>query len=318
MGTYEEMKIRLLEEDRRSFWPRGGLDVVEFVGRRREEIDNFRDYAGEYYKKPEYFRIGEDFVYKKKQLAGEVPAEIVLGYAYNELGIASPIAYPFFMKTYFTQKDKRKSLRDMILIPDGVITKDVLQVFPTAEKRGDKACHTIHGLYTDENCLRNITHNGRMSRIKEMIASIAFNNKDAGYDNSFWVRDSQGKYDSIVSIDHGYSGRYSMYVLPYKEYLRQLYFKGEHGYNGMFEPEEDRGTTIFFLKQLLAGKNVAGVEFTKEEIAELNHFIKQIKALDFDAINKYYANRFNFDCSRGYMQGLEWSREDLCDNLLTP
>ena len=316
MADYDELTIKMLEEDRDSFVSRGGLDIVDFVSRKHSRIEGFSDYAGEYYKKPEYFRMGTDFVYKKKQMAGELPAEVILAHAYNQLGIPSPIAYPYFMKTYIPVGERYKPLKDMFIIPDGVVTKDVVQIFPTAVKRSDDACHTIHGLFTDEECLKNTTQRGRIARIKETIASIAFNNKDAGYDNSFWVRDSKGMYDGVVSIDHGYSGRDSMYIPSYLEYMKVLYSKGEHGYNGMFEVEEDRGTTIYYLRQLLDGKAVAGVQLSREEIAELNHFIKEIKALDFNKIKKDFCDRFKYDCSYAFMRGLEWSREDLCENLL--
>jgi len=312
MQIDDKLKIKAFEKDRRDFETHG-IDILKFV--RRKLIENpdmkldFYDFAGEYYLKPEHFYIGEDKVYKKKQFAGEVPAEVILAYAYNYLGIPSPIAYPYFMSQYFHFN------KSNYIIPDGIISKDIKQVFPTATHRRDNECHTIHGLYTSEKC-DNITRQGKLSRIKETIASIAFNNKDAGYLNSYWLRDENtGKYTSIVSIDHGYSGRDSMYGKDKDSVMAGLYHIGEHGYNGMYKVEEDRKTTLYFLKKLLAGNRVDGVQFTDDEINELISFIQHIGNLNFRKIAYDYAQRYKYICSPSYMQSLEWSREDLCQNL---
>jgi len=317
MGKYEQLKIEEFEKDTGNFTS-AGLDIVNFIKRKLQEDPNstmeLYDYSGEYYLKPEHFRIGKDLVFKKKQCAGEIPAEVVLGYAYNQIGIPSPIAYPYYMQTYIPMERRIKGMK--VYVPDGVITKDIRQVFPTAEKKMDIACHTFKGLFTDENCLASITHKGRLSRIKETIASIAFNNKDAGFENSFWIRNPRtGKYESIVSIDHGYSGRDSMYGKTKDDVMSGLYFKGEHGYNGMYDPEEDRATILYFLKRLLAGQNIDGVQFTDAEIKELNDFVEQISRLDFNKISNEYKQKFNYDVSSRFLFGLEISREDLCMEL---
>lgn len=316
MGIYKDWKIKMLEDSHSLFWRGGGLDMCGLLDENSDNISGFSDYVGEYYKKPTHFRLGNDMVYKKKQEAGEIPAEVILGYAYNMLGIPSPVAYPYFIKAYLTLKDKKRNMSDVVLIPDGVISKDVLQVYPTAVKRGDRACHTIHGLFSDRKCRDEISPKGRMARIKETIASIAFNNKDAGFDNSFWIKNTKtGKLDGVVSIDHGYSGRHSMYYTPYNQFVKHLYCKGEHGYNGMFHYEEDRGTAIYFIRQLMLGKNVCGVQLTEGEIAELKDFVYKIKQINFQTIKEDFAKKFKFECSSAYMQGLEWSREDLCESL---
>ena len=267
MRINEQLKIQAFEKDRSYFMP-GGLDIISFINRKSKEDPTFKkdfyDYAGEYYKKPERFTIGEDIVYKKKQYAGEVPAEVVLAYAYNLVGIPSPIAYPFFMNSYRPFEWRKTAIHTGS--PDGVVTKDIQQVFPTAEKRGDIACHSFKGLYTDEDCLRTISPEGRLARVKETIASIAFNNKDAGFDNSFWIKNpTTGMHESVVSIDHGYSGRDSMYGKTKDDVIRGLYFMGEHGYNGMYYFEEDRATVLYFLKRLLAGQRIDGVQFSDAE-----------------------------------------------------
>ena len=308
----DKFKVTEFEQDLKDF-NSVGLDIVEFVARKHKEKPNmlldFYDFAGEYYKWPERFSIGNDIVYKKKQHAGEIPAEVILAYAYNYLGFGSPVAYPFFMSTYSPLGAKG------CFIPDGVITKDVTQIFPTAVKRGDVACHTIKGLYTDEMC-EDITREGKLSRIKETIASIAFNNKDAGFDNSYWHRDAKtGLYTGVISIDHGYSGRDSMYAGDKDSVLEGLYHRGEHGYNGMYDPEENRATTIYFLKKLLSGQSVSQVLLKDDEIRELLTFIEDIARLDFDKIAKDFKDRYGFKCSAKYMQALEWSREDLCKEL---
>ena len=318
MGTYEDLKVRLLEEDRKDFIPNSGVNIEGFVARKNREcqgtVIGFCDYAGEYYKKPEYFQIGSDKVYKKKQYAGEIDAEIILGYVYNDLGIPSPIAYPFFMKRYIpTGRWLQGDMKG--IIADGVITKDIQQVFPNSIKRGDVACHTLKGLFTDDKCLEVTTKRGRLARVKETIASIAFNNKDAGFDNSFWTIDKDGKYDGILSIDHGYSGRDSMYEKSKDGLMRGLYFKGEHGFNGMYDYEEDRGTILHFLSRLLSGEKVDGVQFSDDEIAELKQFIQDIAKVDFKAIANMYAERFSWKTSQLFMLNLEWCREDMVDSL---
>lgn len=320
MGAYEDLKIHLIEEDRRDFIPNSGMNIENFVARKNREKPNtvigFCDYAGEYYRKPEYFQIGEDKVYKKKQYAGEIDAEILLGYVYNDIGIPSPIAYPFFMKRYIPSgRWLGMGEKPTGIIADGVVTKDIMQVFPTATKRGDVACHTLKGLFTDDKCLEVTTKRGRLARVKETIASIAFNNKDAGFDNSFWTLDSDGKYDSVISIDHGYSGRDSMYSKDRDSLMRSLYFKGEHGYNGMYDYEEDRGTVLHFLRRLLAGEKVDGVQFSDEEIKELHQFISDIAKVDFKQIALMYAERFKWTTHPLFMQNLEWCREDMVDSL---
>lgn len=312
MNIEDKFKIQEFECDLTDFTTKG-LDVVAFVHRKRKEKPemklDFYDYAGEYYKKPEYFAIGEDMVYKKKQYAGEVPAEVILAYAYNYLGMFSPVAYPFFMSTYNPRGAKA------IFSPDGVITKDVQQIFPTAEKRGDMACHTFKGLFTDEKC-DNITREGKLSRLKETVASIAFNNKDAGFDNSFWLKDSTtGQYTGVISIDHGYSGRDSMYAGDKDSVMRWLYHKGEHGYNGMYHMEEDRATVLYFLKRLLIGNSIDGVQLTDAEIMEVKFLIDEISKLDFKQITEEFQARYNYKCSPAFVQALEWSREDLCKEL---
>ncbi len=312
MIVEDKYKIQEFEQDLTDFTSKG-LDVMKFVRRKHREKPqmpfNFYDYSGEYYKFPEYFAIGDDMVYKKKQYAGEVPAEVILAYAYNYLGMFSPIAYPFFMSTY----SPIGSIG--CYSPDGVITKDIQQVFPTAEKRGDVACHTFVGLYTNDKC-RDITDEGKLSRLKETIASIAFNNKDAGFDNSFWLRDEKtGMYTSVISIDHGYSGRDSMYGEDKDTVIRGLYFKGEHGYNGMYHYEEDRATVLYFLKRLLTGSNISGVQLTDAEIEEIKLLIDKISKLDFKQISQDFADRYNYKCAPKFLQSLEWSREDLCREL---
>jgi len=298
MGISDKLRIQELENDRRYF-TKAGIDIVKFVYDKKKENPqlkmNFYDHAGDYYKKPEHFYIGDDLVYKKKQYAGEVPAEIVLAYAYNYLGIPSPIAYPFFMSTYIPKFEKNA------LISDGVITKDVQQIFPTAEKRGDFECHTIHGLYTSDIC-SDITAKGKLSRVKETLASIAFNNKDAGYDNSFWIKNPKtNKFDGVVSIDHGYAGRDSAYQSTKDGIMKYLYFKGEHGYNGMYYPEEDRRTVMGYLKRLLNGEKLTGVRFTDSELHELDKFIQNISKLDFKKIAQDYTDRFVYQISPAYM-----------------
>ena len=312
MDIDNKYKIQELECDLADFTSKG-LDMLRFFHRKHKEKPNmpfgFYDYAGEYYKKPEHFAIGEDVVYKKKQCAGEIPAEVILGYAYNYLGMFSPVAYPFFMSTYSPLGAKG------CYSPDGVLTKDVQQIFPTAVKRGDFACHTFKGLYTDEKC-EDITREGKLSRLKETVASIAFNNKDAGFDNSFWLRDaSTGQYTGVISIDHGYSGRDSMYAGDKDSVIRWLYHKGEHGYNGMYHMEEDRATVLYFLKRLLIGNKISGVQLTDAEIAEVKLLIEEIGKLDFNKIAKDYADRYSYKCSPTFIQSLEWSREDLCNEL---
>ena len=200
--------------------------------------------------------------------------------------------------------------------PDGVITKDIKQVFPTAVKRGDVACHTIKGLFTDEQCLMSTTKKGRMDRLKELIASIAFNNKDAGFDNSFWTVDPvTQKYDGVLSIDHGYSGRDSMYGANKDEVMKGLYAKGEHGYTGMYYFEEDRATVLYYLRRLLSGQTIDGVRFSNAEIKELKQFIEEVSRVDFKAIANIYRDRFRYNASPKFMSALEWSREDLCNEL---
>ena len=308
----KKFKIQEFEDDRSDF-SKYGLDIVKFVARKHKErpdmLLDFYDFAGEYYKWPEHFSIGDDIVYKKKQYAGEIPAEIILAYAYNYLGLNSPIAYPFFMSTYSPLGSVG------CFTPDGVITKDVKQIFPTAVKRGDEACHTITGLYTSEEC-DNITREGKLSRIKETIASIAFNNKDAGFDNSYWLRDEKtGLYTGVISIDHGYSGRDSMYGSDRDSVIAGLYHRGEHGYNGMYDIEEDRATTLYFLKRLLAGTAISGVLLKDDEIIELLDFIYKISKLDFVDIADNFKDRYNYKCSPKFIRSLEWSREDLCKEL---
>lgn len=316
MGCFDELKIHLIESDRSHFVPKGGLNLEDFVDEWKNKIHGFKDYCGEYYLKPERFCIDGENVYKKKQMAGEISAEIILAYVYNMLGLPSPIAYPYFMKShlpgYIHKKDVWKSVS---LVPTGVVTRDIKDIFPSAVHRKDKSCHTLKGLFTSDKCA-DITYKGKMDKVKETVASIAFNNKDAGYLNSYWIRDNDGKYDGIVSIDHGYSGRDSMYLRPYDRFYQGLYVVGEHGYNGMFCPEEDRGTTIYFLKKLLAGEEVCGVKFSDNQINELNRFIHQIKQLSFDKIADAYNDRYNYKVSPKYLESLEWSRDDLCGNLL--
>lgn len=312
MNIDKKFKIQEFENDLSDFGP-VGLDIVKFVARKHKEkpdmLLDFYDFAGEYYKWPERFSIDQDIVYKKKQHAGEIPAEVVLAFAYNYLGLNSPVAYPFFMSTYSPLGSAG------CIIPDGVITKDVTQIFPTAVKRGDCACHTIDGLFNNELC-DNITREGKISRIKETIASIAFNNKDAGFDNSYWLRDGNtGMYTGVISIDHGYSGRDSMYAGDKDSVMRWLYHRGEHGYNGMYDIEEDRATSLYFLKRLLAGNTISGVLLTDNEIIELLDFIDKIAKLDFVKIADNFKDRYDFKCSPKYMQSLEWSREDLCKEL---
>ena len=308
----DKFKIKEFEDDRTDFGVYG-LDIINFVDRKHKKkpdmLLNFYDFAGEYYKYPEHFSIGDDLVYKKKQCAGEVPAEVILAYAYNYLGLNSPIAYPFFMSTYSPLGSEG------CFAPDGIITKDIKQIFPTAVKRGDSACHTFKGLYTDEVC-KDITREGKLARIKETIASIAFNNKDAGYDNSYWIKDyKKGEYTGIISIDHGYSGRDSMYAKDKDSVIRWLYHRGEHGYNGLYNTEEDRATTIYFLRKLLAGNSISGVLLNDSEIIELIKFIEEISKLDFNKIARDYADRYKFKCLPKFIQSLEWSREDLCQEL---
>lgn len=312
MNIDKEFKIQEFEKDREDFTSKG-INILNFVYRKkREQPDmtlNFYDYAGEYYKRPEHFAIGEDMVYKKKQCAGEVPAEVILAYAYNYLGMFSPVAYPFFMSTYNPRG------AEAVFSPDGVITKDVQQIFPTAEKRGDMACHTFKGLFTDEKC-DNITREGKLSRLKETVASIAFNNKDAGFDNSFWLKDSvTGQYTGVISIDHGYSGRDSMYAGDKDSVMRWLYHKGEHGYNGMYHMEEDRATVLYYLKKLLMGNRVDGVQLSDSEIREVRFLINEIGKLNFKNISDDYASRYTYKCSPKFIQALEWSREDFCKEL---
>ena len=66
---------------------------------------------------------------------------------------------------------------------------------------------------------------------------------------------------------------------------------------------------------MLAGNNIDGVQLTDAEIIELNALINEIGKLDFRKIANYYANKFQFNCSPRYIQSLEWSREDLCNEL---
>ena len=311
MKIDDKLKIQEFENDR-SFFTRNGLDIIKFVRKKRKEIPDkklcFYDYSGEYYLRPECFSIGKDRVYKKKQFAGEIPAEVILGYAYNLVGIPSPIAYPYFMSIYSVRNNQH-------LIPDGVISKDVKQIYPTAIQRNDRECHTIYGLYTSPVC-NDITKEGKLCRVKETIASIAFNNKDAGYLNSFWIKDdNSGEYNSVVSIDHGYSGRDSMYGGDKETVIKGLYHIGEHGYNGMYYPEEDRATVLYFLKKLLAGNSIDGVRFADNEIKELNELVDKISKLDFRKIASNYTDRYKYDISSAYLQSLEWSREDLCQEL---
>ncbi|MBE5736051.1 MAG: hypothetical protein E7356_01655 [Clostridiales bacterium] len=316
MGCFDELKIHLIERDRSLFVPKGGLNLEDFVDKWDSKICNFKDYCGEYYIKPERFGIDGESVYKKKQMAGEIPAEIILAYAYNLLGLPSPIAYPYFMKShlpgYILNHDAWKN---STLVPTGVVTRDVREVFPTAVHRMDRDCHTIKGLFTSDNC-SDIAPTGKMDKVKDTIASIAFNDKDSGYDNSYWLRDSAGNHTGVVPIDHGYSGRDSMYLRPYDKFYQGLYMVGEHGYNGMFCPDEDRGTTMYFLKKLLAGEEVCGVKFSDNQIKELNRFIHQIKQLSFDKIADAYNDRYNYKVSPKYLESLKWSRDDLCGNLL--
>jgi len=84
----------------------------------------------------------------------------------------------------------------------------------------------------------------------------------------------------------------------------------------MFCPDEDRGTTMYFLKKLLAGEEVCGVKFSDNQIKELNRFIHQIKQLSFDKIADAYNDRYNYKVSPKYLESLKWSRDDLCGNLL--
>lgn len=312
MNIDNKFKIKEFEKDQKDFTSIG-LDILQFVSRKRKEDPtiklDFYDFAGEYYTRPEHFYIGNDIIYKKKQLAGEIPAEVILSYAYNLIGIPSPIAYPFFMSSYSPLGVKG------CFIPDGVISKDIVQIFPTAVKRKDDECHTFSGLFNSDKC-NDITREGKLSRIKETIASIAFNNKDAGYDNSFWIRDDKtGEYKSVVSIDHGYSGRDSMYGRDKESVMRGLYLLGEHGYNGMYKAEEDRRTVLYYLKRILAGNNVDGVQLSDNEIAEIKFLIEEIGKLDFKKIADEYKDKFKYKCSPLFMQALEWSREDLCEEL---
>lgn len=312
MDIDNKLKITEFENDLKDFTP-FGLDIIQFVTRKHKEKPDmkldFYDFAGEYYKRPEHFSIGDDLVYKKKQFAGEIPAEVILAYAYNYLGIPSPIAYPFFMSTYFPLQ------ANGVITTDGVVTKDVQQIFPTAVKRKDMECHNFKELFTSEKC-QNITRNGKLSRVKETIASIAFNNKDAGFDNSFWLRDENtGEYTQVISIDHGYSGRDSMYGKNKESVLKGLYHVGEHGYNGMYHVEEDRKTVIYYLKKLLAGNSIDGVQLQDNEIMELKFLIEEISKLDFMQISNNFANRYKYICSPRFIQSLEWSREDLCNEL---
>ena len=307
----KRLKIEAFENDLQDFTS-GGLDILKFVYRKRHENPdmklNFYDNSGEYYICPEHFSIGDDLVFKKKQHAGEIPAEVILSYAYNLIGFPSPVAYPYFMSTY-------KMSSKGITIPDGIITKDIRQVFPTAEHRFDDDCHTFQTLYNSDKC-ENITREGKLAKVKETIASVAFNNKDAGYYNTFWVKDPKlDKYTSIVSIDHGYSGRDSMYASTKEGLLLTLYYRGEHGYNGMYKMEEDRRTVIYYLKKLLAGNSIDGVQLTDQEIIEINNLIELIGKLDFKEISSDFKDRYKYNCSPKFIQSLEWSREDLCKEL---
>jgi len=74
VSIFDELKIAMLEKHKENFLPRGGLDILEFIKQHEKQVKGFQDYAGEYYKKPDHFSIGEDLVYKKKQPAGEISA----------------------------------------------------------------------------------------------------------------------------------------------------------------------------------------------------------------------------------------------------
>ena len=307
MVVDDKLKIQEFENDRKDF-SSYGLDVINFISRKYRENPNFkcdyRDASGEYYIKPQHFSIGEDLIFKKKQSAGEIPAEVILSYAYNYLGIPAPVAYPYFVSHY-------KKSKGHVVVPDGVITKDITQAYPNAVKRKDPECHTFKGLYTSDKC-KDISSEGKLDRVKETIASIAFNNKDAGFENSFWLKDNSGKFFGIVSIDHGYAGRDSAYCGDKQSMINSLYLIGEHGYNGMYYWEEDRKTVIYFLKKLLAGSSVDGVQFSDKEIKEINNLIEAIAKQDFKQISSDYADRYSYKCSPRYLQSLEWSREDFC------
>lgn len=319
MGKYElekrfnKLKIQDVEENL-DFFTTGGLDICAYIAKKNSGKSNFvkgyRDTRGEYFINSHRMTIGNDGVYKKNAFVAETHADTFLGYAHNLVGIPSCIAYPYFIK-----QTGAGYYQNHYILPDGVISKDVTEVYPGLEFREDAPANTFVGLYNDDNCIQTISASGRRSKIKETIASICFNNKDAGGVNTYWAKNPlTDKLDYIVSIDHGYSGRDSMFGDPEKV-KKDLYFKGEHGYNGMYRYEEDRATTLHYLQRLLSGETIDGVGFSDEEIRDFNSFIDDLKVLDYKEIAKYIYERFGFKIMPTFIDGLELSREDMCKNI---
>ena len=319
MGRYElekrfnKLKVKDVEESLEYFTP-AGLDICNYIADKNRRqigfVKGFRDTRGEYFINSHRMTIGDDGVYKKNSWVAEVHADTLLGYAHNLVGIPSCIAYPYFIK--HTGAGYNKS---HCTLPDGVFSKDVNDVYSGLEFREDAPANTFVGLYNDENCLQTISPNGRLSKVKETIASICFNNKDAGGVNTYWGRNPlTDKLDYIVSIDHGYSGRDSMFGAP-DRVLKDFYSKGEHGYNGMYAYEEDRATTIHYLQRLLSGETIDGVSFSDSEIKEIDAFIDDLEALDYKEIAKYINERFGFKIMPTFIDGLELSREDMCKQI---
>ena len=83
----------------------------------------------------------------------------------------------------------------------------------------------------------------------------------------------------------------------------------------MYYFEEDRKTVLHYLKKMLAGNNIDGVLLEDYEIMELKILIDEISKLDFKQISDNYAKRYKYRCSPKFIQSLEWSREDLCEEL---
>ncbi len=311
-----DLIISALEKDAELF-TEDGLDIRDYIERKsgtKHAVNDFTHYHGEYYLKPHKCKIGDENVFFKSMDFGQIYAEILLSRIYNKLGMETPIAYPWMDEADIPIYARSKQFYRM---PAGVVTRDVHDKYPTAKHLYYKDLHTIQGLYKKIEELP-VDKSIRIAKLKELIMSLAFNNKDAGYSNSFWAKtgDIDGKYDTFIPIDLGYSGRDSMYLGKTKEEtLKLMYMCGEHGYNGFGLVEEDRATIMNYLRRLLAGESVDGVKFDDRDIIVLRHLLKEISKIDFKKEAQDIQDHINWTTHPKLIDGLEISRADTIEEL---
>jgi len=310
-----DMKIRAFEKSKDLF-DIMGVDIVEYMNLKKDTDDHvthYANYSGEYYKKPHECKVGNEKVYFKKCEPQYVHAEIILSRIYNKLGMDTPIVYPWYDKSKWPQTHQNQYRYHIV---DGVVSKDVHEVCASAEHIFDMRYYTIKGLFKQFEDL-NITQRARLKKIEELILSLVFNNKDAGYFNCFWGKSgaNASQYDEFIPIDLGYAGRDSMYFGDAKEIKKNLYFKGEHGFNGWSNIEEDRATTILYLSRLLSGEEIDGVQFSPEDIKILFRLIDEIEKIDFAAVAESIKEDINWQMHPKFLSSLEISREDALTEL---